>query len=341
MPTRAPRTAPTTAVATTEPREIDVVRHDLEQRANDLLTVLPAGMSPERFIRVSLMALVKNPELLKCTRSSIITSIIEAAEVGLEPTGGIGGAWLVPFTDHGTKKAQLIYDYRGVQHLIRMGGGGEVETTLVYEGEPFKVYRGTNPRIDHEPLYETNDPTKITHVYAVAMDSGKFEVMPRSEIDRIRARSKAANSGPWVSDYGAQARKTVLKRISAWLPLKPAARAALDSDTEREVADTTANVSESRTSQVRSAIADRLARRGAVAEPETEAAADDAASSASAEQQGDAAAETTDGVCGATSDPKLGDVESCVLDAGHANADQSPSPHKAASGALWPNKAVE
>ena len=338
-------------VIVAEPPLVVQLRHDLEARSNDLATLLKtSGMDPVRFVHVSLMAITKNPDLKECTRVSLVTSIIEAAEVGLEPTGGVGGAWLVPFWNKGRteRRAQLIYDYRGVQHLIREGGGGEVETTLVYQGDYFKVYRGSNPRIEHEPTYETNDPAKITHVYAVAMDSGKFEVMPRSEIDRIRARAPGANDGPWVTDYGAQARKTVLKRISAWLPLKPKYRAALELDTEREIAAPAAGEAIAAMSGA-TRVKDRLKARRTkkdernVTPPVSAAQQTDTASQQDADAAGganepDAGQEPSAAVCGAGSDPKLGDVEVCVLPAGHVGADDKPSPHKAASGAVFPNK---
>ena len=83
------------AVAVREPdRALTVIREELEARESDLLAVLPAGMTPDRFIRVSLLAVSKNKDLLRCTPGSIIRSIIEAAEIGLEPTGSLNRAWL-------------------------------------------------------------------------------------------------------------------------------------------------------------------------------------------------------------------------------------------------------
>lgn len=329
------------------------LRHDLETRSEDLATLLKSsGMNPVRFVHVSLMAITKNPDLKACSRVSLVTSIIEAAEVGLEPTGGVGGAWLVPFNQKGTtvKRAQLIFDYRGVQHLIREGGGGEVETTLVYEGDDFKVYKGTNPRIDHEPAYKTIDPTKITFVYAVALDSGKFEVMSKEDIDRIRARAPGANNGPWVSDYGAQARKTVLKRFSAWLPLKPKARAALELDTEREVGAIEAPAAVDRPSG-RERVKDRLKSRRAKTEPRNvtpSASADqqtDTTTQEGGEPAGDAKGQEADqagaatATCGVGSDPELGDVDVCALPVDHKGPDGKPTAHKAENGTTFPNAA--
>lgn len=338
--------AESTAVAVREPTAIERVREALDARTTDIASLLPSGMDAQRFVRVSLLAVSKNPRLLECDRASVVLSVIEAAEVGLEPTGGVGGAHLVPFNQKGGgKKAQLIYDYRGVQHLIREGGGGEVKTVLVYEGDHFEVFEGTQPRIDHRPKYLTTDPTKITHVYAWPLDHpDKFEVMTKEQVDAIRARSRAANDGPWVTDYGAMARKTVLKRISAWLPLKPSIRAVLERDTERELGlgdDAAApETVKSRTAEVRERVRSRAkgrqpAKSGPGA-PEADAAAETSTPAESAGQRTDTPDAVVEGesreVCGDRLVPVEGPVETCVLPPDHLERES----HKSESGKRWP-----
>lgn len=333
-----------TAVAVREESAIAPFRAALEARIGRIEELLPPSMDSRRFASVSLIALSKNPTLLGCDRASFVMAVLEAAEIGLEPTGGVGGAHLVPFKG----KIQLILDYRGVQYLIREGGGGEVKTVLVYKGDYFKVYEGTeNARIRHTKRFQTVMPADIEYVYAVPLDHPeKFEVMTKAEIDGIRARSKAANNGPWVSDYGSMARKSVLKRISAWLPLKPSARldarALLDRDTMRELGAIDEDSGEPR--QSRSAeVRERLKARR---RPVTDApgAVDDAKApdgeGAPAESAVQQTAETTEGsareVCGSTSDPALGAVESCSLDAGHLAVEGSAQRHQSAAGSVWP-----
>lgn len=332
-----------TAVVVREATAIERVRDAVESRLGDIEKILPPGMDAARFARVSLLAISKNPDILECDRASIVMAIIEAAEVGLEPTGGVGGAHLVPFREKGggPKHAQLIYDYRGVQHLIRLGGGGEVKTVLVYKGDHFVVHEGTQPRIDHEPAYQTTNPVDIEYVYAWPLDHpDKFEVMTKAQVDGIRARAKSPNNGPWVTDYGAMGRKTVLKRISAWLPLKPEIRAALERDTEREIAAPPTETAKSRTAEVRERVRARSTRKPATDAPGAAQPAEgqDAASpSASASQQPEPAAEgDVREVCGESSDPKLGAVETCVLAPGHQTADGASQIHQSKDGSVWP-----
>lgn len=59
-----------------------------------------------------------------------------------------------------------------------------------------------------------------------------MEVMGKSEIDAIRnasqaykyATSKGIKNTPWVTDYEAMARKTIINRIKPYLPMTPEIR---------------------------------------------------------------------------------------------------------------------
>lgn len=327
-----------TAVAVREESGIAPFRTLLENRIDRIAELLPVTMDARRFASVSLIALSKNPGLLSCDKASFVMAVLEAAEIGLEPTGGVGGAHLVPFKN----KIQLILDYRGVQYLIREGGGGEVKTVLVYAGDYFKVYEGTeNARIRHTKRFATTDPKDIEYVYAVPLDHPeKFEVMTKAEIDGIRARSKAANTGPWVSDYGSMARKSVLKRISAWLPLKPSARldarALLERDTMREIGageEDDAPVRGQRTADLRERVRARVsgsqAAKSGPDASEAPAVAETSASGESAAQQTDDAVEgEVREVCGVASPFEGGAI--CDQTASHEGI------HRSGEDETWP-----
>jgi recombination protein RecT len=85
-----------------------------------------------------------------------------------------------------------------------------------------------------------------------------LEVMTRDEIDRVRARSKAAQSGPWVTDFPMMCRKTVLRRVAHYIP-KSSERftEVLEREIERDLAiDVTAA-----STAASSSIADDVMRR--------------------------------------------------------------------------------
>ena len=54
--------------------------------------------------------------------------------------------------------------------------------------------------------------------------------LARAEVDGIRARSKASGNGPWVSDYEAMAKKTVIRRVFPYLPVSVNAAQAVGAD---------------------------------------------------------------------------------------------------------------
>src|SRR5690606_31122434 len=62
-------------------------------------------------------------------------------------------------------------------------------------------------------------------------DGGHFVYwMSCEDIEKVCQRSKAANSGPWATDYDAMARKTVVRQAARWMPLSIEVQRALAFD---------------------------------------------------------------------------------------------------------------
>lgn len=211
----------------------------LESKVKYMNAALPKHLTPERLARVAITAISSNPRLLECTRESLALALIEAGQLGLEPHGVMGQAYLVPYHNGRLKRyeAQFQIGYRGLIELARRSGDvTKIEARVVREGDEFLYEYGLQPKLVHRP-----DPTsqgEMTHVYAIAWLKDAepiFEVMTREEVERIRRRSKAAGSGPWVTDYEAMARKTAVKRLAKYLPLSPEAEAAIEADNRRDV----------------------------------------------------------------------------------------------------------
>jgi len=56
--------------------------------------------------------------------------------------------------------------------------------------------------------------------------------MTREDIDSVRSRSRAGQSGPWVTDYNEMAKKTVFRRLTKWIPLSAEIRDAYERDAD-------------------------------------------------------------------------------------------------------------
>jgi recombination protein RecT len=233
--------SPSESTALANREKVHPIVAALEQRSDVIASLLPRGTDVERFKRIVLQSINRNPQLKKCTPNSIVDAAAEAARLGLEPSGAIGGAHLVPYGD----TAQLIVDYRGLVELARRSGEiAAIDAAIVRQADHFAVRRGTEPAIDHVPSIEADSPADpadesnpVTHVYAVArLRNGQrqFDVMTRDEIERIRGRSRAGNAGPWRTDWHEMAKKTVLRRLSKTLPLTVEVRALIEMEDEAE-----------------------------------------------------------------------------------------------------------
>jgi len=180
---------------------------------------LPASIiTPERFTRVALTALRRNPDLLKCNRDSIIGSLVTAAQLGLEPNTPLGQCSLIPYKGECT----LQIEYRGYVTLARRSGQIEsVVARTVYENDEFDLAYGLDDRLVHKPA--KGERGGEIGYYAVAKYVGggyNFLYMTRAEVDAHRRKfSKQPNGPAWRDSFRAMAEKTVLRALFKFMPL--------------------------------------------------------------------------------------------------------------------------
>jgi len=198
---------------------------------------LPASKraKADRYISGVLIAIAmdKTNKLVQADKQSILQSCLTAAQLGID-VDARGHAYLVPYWDKDKKmnEAQLQIGYK--YYASKFTNHPEVELfscEAVYKGDLFKVKKGTNPEIIHEPDVNSDDyqnDSALTHVYAlVKLRTGQlnFEVMSKKKVDEIMQRVTGRMSegalaySPWSTSYGEMARKTVCKRLGKWLQL--------------------------------------------------------------------------------------------------------------------------
>lgn len=197
---------------------LTTVKKWLDQQKDGFANMLPKHMTTDRFFKIALNCISKTPALQKCTPASLFQSITTAAELGLEPGGALGEAYLVPYGN----VCQLQIGYRGLIRLARQSGElATIEAHVVHENDDYELQYGLDPKCSHTPTL-TRDPGKPVFVYVVAKLKGgghHIEAMTVAEIEKIRLRSKSGNSGPWMSDWSEMAKKTVVRRAAKYLPL--------------------------------------------------------------------------------------------------------------------------
>lgn len=220
--------------------KVNNVRNLLEKCKSQIQMALPKHMTPDRMMRVAMTEIQKTPALLDCTPVSLVAAVIQASQLGLE-IGVLGQAYLVPFKGSVT----LIPGYRGLVQLARRSGEiVSIEARIVHARDKFTVRYGLEPELTHIPWMPTPDekvtkegPGPVLCAYACAKfkDGGyQFEVMSLRELDNIKGRSKAASSGPWVTDTEEMYRKTVTRRLCKWLPASIELARAIELDNNAE-----------------------------------------------------------------------------------------------------------
>jgi recombination protein RecT len=199
----------------------------LESLKGEMAKALPKHMTADRMARVSLTAVRMTKGLGDCTHASFAACIMTLSQLGLEPSNGLGHAYIIPFKNSraGTTEATLIIGYQGMIELARRSGQVEnIWAYPVYEGDDFEVTYGLAPDVKHAPRFLTNDPKKLIAVYAAATLKGStkpvFVVLQKVEIEAFRKRGASGKNikTPWDTDYQAMALKTAVRQLFKWLP---------------------------------------------------------------------------------------------------------------------------
>ena len=195
----------------------------VQDMRGELARALPEHISPDRVARIALTELRRVRHLAECTRESFGGALMTCAQLGLEPGGAIGEAYLLPFYNREARayEVQLIIGYQGMirlfwQHPLAAG----LDAQVVYEGDEFEYAYGLDPVLRHVPSM-TADRGQPVAYYAVARlknGGSAFVVLSPGDVERVRQRSKAKSSGPWRTDYDAMAKKTAIRQLFKLLP---------------------------------------------------------------------------------------------------------------------------
>lgn len=222
MAATSPRPAPTYKPQT-QPAKVPPAPVGVQKVQSLLLTyktaieqALPKHMTTDRMMRLCLTELRRVPKLQECDAMSFVGSVIQAAQLGLEPGAALGQCYLIP------RKAEctLLIGYRGMVSLARRSGEIlSISARVVYEGDEFHAQYGTDEKIVHIPAFTSST---MTHVYAVAQLKGggtQFDIMSMAEVDYVRKTYASDKSDAWANSYDEMAKKTVVRRLFKLLPV--------------------------------------------------------------------------------------------------------------------------
>lgn len=242
--------AKSTAVATKPAsRPIDSFKAQLRAAMPTVSRMLPTHVTPDKFESMLITAVANKPELLECDSSSLLKATAEAAELGLSLNPHLGEAYILKVWNSKRKptagyEAQLRPGYIGLMKLARQSGEvRKIESHVRYKNDYWKMVRGLNPDLHHEPADgDRGEPVGVYCWWELSGGEKQFEYMTAEDVDKIKQRSSAKNQqgdvvGPWVSDPDEMWRKTVVRRSRKYMPQSPQMATFHDAvarDNERE-----------------------------------------------------------------------------------------------------------
>lgn len=218
----------------------------LEQYRRSFEVAAPQHLDVNRVMRIALMTVSRSSDLLECTMASLLGAFMLSVQMGLDI--GAKECHLVPFRNskNGKKEVQLVPDYRGVLKLIRNSEKVcGVRARNVYKQDHFELEEGSQPVLRHTPNFDhLRKFSDIIGSYSIAdfcnaqgMPTGYSDAhfIPRVHIDKVRDKSPASKTGPWVDHYDEMALKTVMKHHSKSLPYSIALITAVELDNRVEM----------------------------------------------------------------------------------------------------------
>ena len=217
---------------------------DAREKFNAMARKTNAQLLFEREARFALEIIQNSDQLQKCDPSTIYTSILNVAALGLSLNPVQGEAALIPRWNKkkGMLDCTLSPMYRGLVRLATESGRvGHIKAELVFADDEIDMDFGTTPSLHHNPIgsvmggpearvVDFLDPKrnrlKAAYVIAHLKDGGRIiGLMSYEELLKTALCSESFNpkpdrktgkrrlpSGPWVEHPGEMAKKTVINR---------------------------------------------------------------------------------------------------------------------------------
>jgi phage RecT family recombinase len=186
----------------------------------DFTALLKDPKNAQVFVYALLNAVNQVPELLNCTKASLLKSIIYLAQIDLMPNTPENHAYLIPFG----KVCTVVIGYPGFIELAhRSGYVKKIFAELVYENDEFQEILGSNARLIHNPKH--GDRGKQIGAYAmVVFENGaeQWEYLDNDQLKKIHNSSKCPNSPAWKAWPDQMDRKGPIRRLWKYIPKTPA-----------------------------------------------------------------------------------------------------------------------
>jgi len=216
-----------TATTNSKPQSVakksDSIGAMIERLKPQLEKALPKHVTTERLARVALTAVRNNPKLGQADALSLMWSIMQAAQLGLEPNTPLGQCYIIPYENRklGRVDAQFQMGYKGIVDLAhRTGQYRRLTAMAVDEADTFEYSYGLNPKLIHDPSKTPTGNTVFFYAqYELTNGGYDFRVWSRDKVEKhAKQYSKSFASGPWQTNFDQMACKTVMIDLLRYAP---------------------------------------------------------------------------------------------------------------------------
>lgn len=165
---------------------------------NEMRKVIPEYLTPERLTRIALTEFRKNPELLKCTPESLLNSVMDCAQMGLEPSTAYNHVYLIPYGTECTAQISSL----GYKHILRRNGIHLI-SEVVYEEDEFSYEYTPDLKFRFVPsLKKRETKMGVFSLAKVPTDQGYVYYMvylSKDQVNAIRLASPGQSHAmsPW------------------------------------------------------------------------------------------------------------------------------------------------
>ena len=190
-----------------------------------IANALPSVLTPERFTRMALTALSTTPKLQECTPESFLGAMMQAAQLGVEPNTPLGQAYLIPYFNKGRMEASFQLGYKGLIDLAyRSGEITSISAHEVCEHDEFEYELGLEEKMRHKPALKDRGEVILYYaVFRTKSGGSGFAVMSVEDIKKHMTKYSQAAKGsfsPWKTNFDSMAKKTVIKQVLKYAPIK-------------------------------------------------------------------------------------------------------------------------
>jgi recombination protein RecT len=189
----------------------------IERMRPEIARALPKHMDADRIARIALTTLRRTPKLGQCSPESFLGALMTCSQLGVEPGGPTGEAYLVPFKGEVT----FVLGYKGMAKLFWQSPMAKsLSAQVVYENDHFEYEFGLDQKLVHRPSLSGRGKPIAYYAVATTVSGGSaFVVLSTEDVEKHRKHSAFPNGGPWKDHYEAMAKKTCVRELFKLLPV--------------------------------------------------------------------------------------------------------------------------